>query len=226
MIRGHELAVWLARVHPGLLRAVARQMPQRLGDGEGLIDLDFSDIGASFAPVASVESAINESAWSGFAPTLVDVTSSLPQTFQSAANDTPIFDFSSVLSAGAKVASSPSFLSSIGNFLSSPAGLSTVANTATAYFKSTANQAQAQTANAVLSTQLARAAANQSPAPIGYTRDPYTGAITPVLQTGSGLYPVNNSTLASLVPSSIGRYWPWMVGALVLVLVMKRARGA
>jgi hypothetical protein len=132
----------------------------------------------------------------------------------------------------------------------SPAFWSTVVNQvgslATQYFKTQQTQAAAQLSTAVINTQLARANAGQSPAPITYVRNPSTGAIQAMVATGSGagvpyyaqqpLYntypsvspgaqnyvPLTAQSLASLTPQTIAGYLPWIAaGALALFLLSR-----
>lgn len=229
MIAGQQLAVWLAHTHPELLLKVARSMPRRLGD-DGLVDLDFSSIGEDLAPLSSVTSAVD---WGSFdvSPVLVDVTSSLqPNIDQIASSDAGI-DFSSMFAAGGKAAgavlapaSSPSIVSGVGSFLSTPTGIKSLTDAASNFFKAQAAGSQAQTAQAVLQTQISRATANQNPAPIGYAQNPYTGGVMPVLRTNNGVVPLSQPGLASLLPTGasafLSQYGLWIGGAFLLVLLL------
>jgi len=204
VIRGQALAVWLARTHPMLLQKVAAQMPRRLGD-DGLVDFDFSSIGEDLAPLSSVSSAVDNADWlASFTPTLVDVTSDIPQTIDQVQQSSAI-NWSSVFSNAASAAAPAQQSSSVGTFLSTPDGLSALAKAAGSYFQAQASASQAQTQQAILQAQTARAAAGQNPASIGYVTNPATGQQVPVLNTGRGLVPVTQPVLAGLLPSGLAQ---------------------
>jgi hypothetical protein len=113
---------------------------------------------------------------------------------------------------GSVADASPSFWSSLGSGISSAAGsvaklagallspqtVGAAATAATAYFSSQAKSAQTQAQQAAVNAQLARVAQGGAPAPITYTRDPYTGALVPVYQSNTGAQTLTPSLLNRL----------------------------
>jgi len=67
----------------------------------------------------------------------------------------------------------------VGNFLTSPQGLSTIANLGQAYFQLQNNKVNAQVQNSILQAQVARISAGGLPAPITYVRGS-NGQLVPV----------------------------------------------
>jgi hypothetical protein len=94
-------------------------------------------------------------------------------------------------SLGSGIASAAS---SVGSFLTSSQGLTTVANLAKAYFQLQTSQVAAQMQTQVLNSQLSRAAQGQAPNPITYVTGA-NGQLIPVYNTsalaGVGVYPSN-----------------------------------
>jgi len=132
----------------------------------------------------------------------------------------------SVTSAASTVASGLSTaVQSVGNFLATPGGQSALQAIALAKY------GNASAPSSVIQTQLARADAGQTPAPIQTVYDPRTGTYVPVLtqtnQAGQTYQtPLTPYALSSLQPSFIDKYGMWIAGgALALVgfsLVLRR----
>lgn len=128
---------------------------------------------------------------------------------------------STIGSVASKVASGLSTtVQTVGTFLQSDAGKTTLATLAAAQLQSAQNKA--------LQTQVQRANAGLTPAPITSTFDATTGSFVPALSTPGGAYPLSAQTLASLQPSFLDRYGLWLAAggaALVLATMVLRQRG-
>lgn len=117
-------------------------------------------------------------------------------------------------------ASAPtSATSSVGNYLTSPAG----AQVLSAAITGAAQIVNANTAANVIESQAARAAAGLAPANVSYvaTTNPTTGqsTVTPVLNTSSGAVALSNAGIEAMTPSSFlqeyGLYIMLGIGAFV-----------
>ena len=110
-------------------------------------------------------------------------------------------------------------VSSVGSWVANPQNFQNLTGAATAYFNSQApSVANAQ--NAVFQTQLQRAQAGLSPAPITYAVNAQ-GQTYPVYN-GNTLSP---NTLQTLAPSFMQKYGLWLAfggGALALIFILKR----
>jgi hypothetical protein len=118
-----------------------------------------------------------------------------------------------------------SALGSVGSVVASPAGLNLLGQVAKSYFGAQAANAQAQTQQAVLATQIARTTTGNLAAPITYAPTA-TGSVVPVYQTQTPNGPVyqtlSSQGLASLTPSSISVFFSQyqtaiLIGAAVLL---------
>lgn len=207
-----SLSAWLAREHPPLFqamtRAAARTQLGRLGDDTGYFDLS--------ADPPTIDPMVAD-----ISPPLQDIS-----TFDVSGQALPDVSFDPSVSSttsGGFLSSVGSALSSavsgVGGFLTSSQGLTSLANVATQYFKTQGTLATAQTQQAVLQTQLQRAQAGQAAAPITYTRNPYTGQLTPVLQTGAGYAPLTASALTQLTPF-LNQYGIWIAAAVGILVVL------
>jgi hypothetical protein len=109
-------------------------------------------------------------------------------------------------------------VSSVGDYLSSSQGISTLASLGTAYLNS-------QSSQNVLQTQVARAQAAQPPAPITYTQNAQ-GQLIPVIGSGVATVAVTPQILQSLTPASVlskyGLYIAGGVGLLAILLLLNR----
>jgi Na+/H+ antiporter NhaB len=122
-------------------------------------------------------------------------------------------------------------LGSVAKALTSPAGITALAGAATAYFKYQGTVSTNQTQQAVLATQLQRAQAGQTAAPITYMTGA-NGQQIPVIATpnGQGGYtyaPLTSAGLANLTPASLSaflsQYGLWLaLGAGALLLLSRR----
>lgn len=245
-----QFAMWLEREHPDIYEVLYAQAHQAstlsgLGD-DGLISIDFSPDDISLTSEAS--DAINYSDFlnSFEAPiqTLSFERSGSQQTISQA--DTPI-SAPNVITQPSSGSSGGilSALSSVGNWIVSPQGLTSLANVGTAVLKVQQAQATAQLQQAVIQANAQRAVQNKNPLPITYMTDD-TGHLVPVydmsvgtymppqleqaiqqgsarpvtLPDGSTGYTIDSPTLTSLFGSSIP-WWFWLVGgALILAIAM------
>lgn len=225
-----SLAVWLLKTHPPLFAALSVQAQRarvrglgRLGDGETTL----FDTGSTFAPDIAADMTPNLAPISFAEPDLQSLTfdsSSLavPDYSMASQDQLPI----ATDSGGGFFSSVGSALSSavagVGSFLTSTQGLSSLTNLASTYFKAQATSDVARTQAAVLQSQVARAANGQVAAPIGYTRNPYTGALTPVLQTANGYAPLNvaGTALPAGLSNFVSQYGLWLVLGLIGVSVV------
>ncbi len=129
-------------------------------------------------------------------------------------------DWSDVLSSVGDAASSA--VSAVGNFVSNPANVNALSSVATAYFKSqTPSPVLANQQGMILNTQLQRAQAGLSPAPVGYQTNAF-GQQVPVYAQGGSTYPLSASNLASMQPSFLQKYGMILAigGGVVLLLVI------
>jgi hypothetical protein len=246
---GNSLAIWLVFHHPDLfvtifnkaratqLASAARGMGRFAQDDGGGVTTAF-DTGttttfdtssalpapdlSSFTSPGLVDVAIDPSALTVPSNLITDTTPSGQGTLSQASN-TPTSSGSTV---GSTVSASGSSilgaLGSVGNFLTSSAGLTSLANVAKAYFTAAGQTSNAQTQAAILQTQLNRAKTGTTAAPITYTVGP-TGQLQPVYATqtpqGTVYTPLTTAGLASLTPSSLSvffsQYGMWLLLGLV-----------
>ena len=103
--------------------------------------------------------------------------------------------------------------SAVGNFISSPEGISTLSSLGTAYLNN-------QTANNVLQTQVLRAQAGQNPAPVQYVQNAQ-GQTIPVIGNGIAQTQVTPQILQSFRPNSfMSQYGLWIgLGAAAIVVI-------
>ncbi len=227
---GINLAYWLYKIHPQLFNALQRPAQQassrgklgRLGD-----DLtDFVPFDAS-AYVPSLDTNVpydTSSLTSGdIAATLDPVIVNLPDPSLTnigidAALTTPNFSFNT----GAAVAPASSgglsgALASIGSFLSSATGLSSLSNLATAVYKANTPQA------ATIATQIGRVQAGANPAPITYGYNT-AGQLVPILaKANTAGVALNPQTLAGLIPAS---WTPYVVPTVIGIVLLWALSGA
>lgn len=113
-------------------------------------------------------------------------------------------------------------IGSVGSYLTSSSGLSSLTGLANTYFAGQAAQAQASTQQQVLQTQIQRTASGASPAPITYQRNAQ-GQLVPVYQSATGYTPLNSASLAALSTGSALPSWlPWAaVGGIGLIVLLK-----
>lgn len=195
MNAGQQLAVWLETEHPDLfdqIFAVANR-PRSLGalGDDSDIDISMPDLDLSDAS-------------SGVDISMPDLTGDLSTSIDSSSSGGGFLD--SVGSVASSIGSSiSSAASSVGNFLTSSAGLQTLAAVGTTYLAASAASSNAQAQQAVLQTQIARAQAGQSPAPITYAQTS-TGQLVPVYQVSSPaatLYPSAVNAPIAALPSAL-----------------------
>lgn len=221
---GLNLAYWLFRVHPNLFAALQGPANQyragrklaRLGRLHALGDdstVSSSDIGTT---TTFDSGGISSDLISLPDPALTDVSVAVPDISTdvgaaiSAAN-TPVS--TPVSSSGGGVTGA---LSSVGSFLASATGLTSLTNLATAYYKANTPQA------ATIGTQVGRVQAGIAPAPITYGYNAQ-GQLVPVLSQGGVNTPLSQSTLSSLIPSSLAQYaLPIGLGLLALWALASR----
>lgn len=223
---GLNLAYWLAKVHPELfnqLIAPARQAQQArgmgaLGDDE---DLDFAidyPTGYSAGDTSYLSSqipTIDPSLLSLPAPDLSNVGLDA-----SLATSTINFDPSTLSPSSSSSGGIGGALASIGSFLSSAVGLTSLSNLATAVYKSNTPQA------ATIATQVARVGAAGNPAAITYGYNS-AGQLVPILaQANTAGVALNSQTLASLLPSSLSGLAPYIVPGLIGLVVLWAVSGS
>jgi len=198
---GLNLAYWLYRVHrplfASLLGQVQRPTPNRfgaLGDDASVIS---TDIGTS---TTFDTGGISPDLISLPDPALADIGVAVPDISSDvgaaigAANVPASGSISGGVAGGIAGA-----LSSVGGFLASATGLTSLSNLATAYYKANTPQA------ATIATQIGRVQAGATPAPITYGYNAQ-GQLVPVLSQSGLNTPLTQSTLGSLVPSALARY--------------------
>lgn len=123
---------------------------------------------------------------------------------------------------------SSSILSSVANYLTSPAGLTAAATIAVGGLQVYATSQQAAAQQAVLQAQASRVAAGLNPAAISYTVNPATGQVMPVVSSTTGQYlPVTSPLLAQLagggtLSTFLSQYGLWLLIAGAAVLVLRR----
>jgi hypothetical protein len=222
---GLNLAYWLFRVHPNLFAALQGPATQyragrklaRLGRLHALgQDVTSTDIGTT---TTFDSGGISPDLIALPDPALTDVSVAVPDISSvssdvgaaiSAAN-TPVS--TPVSSSGGGVTGA---LSSVGSFLASATGLTSLTNLATAYYKANTPQA------ATLNTQIGRVQAGVAPAPITYGYNAQ-GQLVPVLSQAEVNTPLSQSTLSSLIPSSLSQYaLPIGLGLLALWALASR----
>lgn len=110
-------------------------------------------------------------------------------------------------------------VSGVGNFLSNSSNVNALATAASSYFNA---QASGNTQNAVMQTQLARAQAGLSPAPINYTTNA-SGQLVPI-NTMTGV-PFSASAVQSFMPTFLQSYGMWLAiggAGLALFFILRR----
>lgn len=111
-------------------------------------------------------------------------------------------------------------IGSVGSYLTSSSGLSSLTGLANTYFANQAVQAQANTQQQVLQAQIQRTANGYSPAPVTYQRNA-AGQLVPVYQSASGYTPLSTSGIAAL-STGMPSWLPWAAaGAVGLILLTK-----
>lgn len=220
---GNSMAVWLAAHHPDMFvtllqkakAAKAAKKLQGLGD-DGLttsFDASSDTFNPGFDPTAAADTSgslssfdptlttvsIDDSALDSMSPNLLTDANSSGADSLAALGGTPTSSGVSV--AQASQSSGNSFLSAlgqVGSFIVSKPGLTALTNLATTIAGTTQGQ--------VLQTQIARTSANQTAAPITYTRDAL-GNLVPVYATqtpqGTLYQPLTPSGIQSLTPSNL-----------------------
>jgi hypothetical protein len=241
MTAADQFAQWLGTVHPDIyaqLYAHAKSLGVGTRTLSGFGDDSTDPISADEVTVTA-DAPVDASSYSPDAP-IQDIgvdTSSIDTSVISAPNVVTSPDSGSsggVLSA----------LSSVGSWLVSPQGLTSLAQVGTAVLKVQQAQTVANAQLAVIQANAQRAAAGQSPVPISYVTDS-TGHLVPVYETGSAAvsptletaiaqgratavtlpdgstgYTLDQPTLNSLLGVSVPWY-VWAAGALLLVLLAR-----
>lgn len=241
-----KLSAWLAMHEPGLFRVLLVSLPKlqrspggRLGyfgDDSTLTEVTVNVPDTSITPAFASDPGLDITA--GFvnpSVSLADVSldpvntgalSAIDQAITSPPADTP----------ASASASAPSFWTSLGSGVSSvlgsvgkvagalvaPATLAAAGGVAAAYFNAQGKTATANAQQAVVNAQLARTYNGGSPAPITYTRNPVTGALTPVYASNTGYQPVTASLLGSLSGSGTVMGIPsklFIGGAIAIAIV-------
>ncbi len=228
---GINLAYWLYKIHPQLFNALQRPAQQATGRGKfGRLGDDLTD----FVPfdasdyVPSVDTTVpydTSSITSGdIAATLDPVIINLPDPSLTnigidAALTTPDFSFNTSAAAAPAISSGglSGALASIGSFLSSATGLSSLSNLATAAYKANTPQA------ATIATQIGRVQAGANPAPITYGYNA-AGQLVPILaKANTAGVALNPQTLAGLIPAS---WTPYVVPTVIGLVLWWALSGA
>jgi hypothetical protein len=210
-----SLAQWLQFEHPEIFTALLAQAAPRLGS--------FGDDATVALDVGTIDTSTFSS------PTSIQI--SAPDTSAIANTDTSSF-------WGSIASGVSSAVSSVGSFIASPQGLSSLTQLGTAYYRA---QAPVQ---ATLQTQIARAQAGHSAAPISYMQNAsgqivpvYAGQMPPAAIAAGGQYvltpngipgyTLNARTLQTLAPSWLSQvqsYLPYIaLGGLGLFLLSRLA---
>lgn len=224
---GLNLAYWLYRVQPALFKALQAPATQyragrklsRFGQLRGLGDdatVTSTDVGTT---TTFDSSGISSDLIALPDPVLTDVGVSVPDVSSDVgaaigAANAPTFDVSGPVAQTASGISGA--LSSVGSFLASTTGLTSLTNLATAVYR--ANTPQAST----IATQIARVQSGVTPAPITYGYNSQ-GQLVPVLAQGGITTPLSRSTLSSLIPAGLSQYaLPIGLGVLFLWAIASR----
>lgn len=226
LTNGINLAYWLYKMHPKLFNAL--QGPaRRAAAGAPLSRLaqlgdDFSDFvpfdSSTYIPAVDTTVPFDASSMSSadIGAALDPVIVNLPDPVLTdvgvdAALTTPIASFNTSEASPTSSGGLSGALSSIGSFLSSATGLTSLSNLATAVYKANTPQA------ATIATQVARVQAGSNPAPITYGYNA-AGQLVPILaQANTAGVALNSQTLAGLIPSSLTPYVvPVVIGAVLL----------
>jgi hypothetical protein len=223
MTAADEFAQWLEKEHGDIYETLYAQA-RSCGVG-------FAGFGDD---VASVDSAMQD--------VTID-TGSIQSTVDSSAFSTPSpADSPTGTSVGEGVLNA---LSSVGNWIVSPQGLTTLANVGTAVLKVQQSQAVAQTQMAVIQANAQRAAAGRAPIPITYATDA-SGHVVPVYDTttaqmmppqletaisagrarpvtlpdGTTGFAVDNTTLGHILGGNVP-WWFWaLAGGILLAAIV------
>jgi hypothetical protein len=230
---GINLAYWLYKVHPQLFSALLGPAQQAAQQARSTTLGRFAD---DFVPdtgdfVAFDTSSFDYSATSVPELSSVDVSAALdpvivdlpdPQLSSvgiDAALTTPSisFDTSGAAAPASAAGGLTGALSSIGSFLNSATGLSSLTNLATAVYKANTPQA------ATIGTQIARVQAGANPAPITYGYNS-AGQLVPILaQANTAGIALNSQTLAGLIPASLT---PYVVPAIIGIVLLWALTGS
>lgn len=110
-------------------------------------------------------------------------------------------------------------IGSVGSYLTSNTGLSSLTGLANTYFANQAVQTQANTQQAVLAAQTQRVASGYSPAPVSYQRNS-AGQLVPVYSTPSGYQPLTTAGIAGLASTGMPSWLlPVGLGAAALIAI-------
>jgi hypothetical protein len=219
------LAHWVSVNHPAIFNALYKQA-QKAQLGDDSVDLspvtvdtsgiDFSNIDYG---TATDSSSATDLLGINTDPQLTDISLPASLSPDNAASvlgipqiNTPVSSSPSVTS---QIASGVgSVVSAVGSFLASPGGAQSLVNLA---------KAIATTNTPVINTQVSRAVSGLAPAPISYVTNPYTGALTPVLNTPYGTANVNGQVLSALSGSGlsqfVSQYGLYLAAGLLLVML-------
>jgi hypothetical protein len=222
---GVNLGYWLYRVHPELYARIlplATKASAKLGALAD--DVSSSDTGTTttFDPAGDTFNISGGSdVLNNLAPDMASIATPELTNISVETSGFTVPDFQTESNPSGIFSAIDSGLKSVGSWLTSAAGLSTVGNIANTVIK--ANTPQQQT----VQTQIARVASGSNPLPITYGANP-SGQLVPILQTGLNQgRALTPSTLASFMPSSL-RPWatPISIGILALLGIglMRRRR--
>ncbi len=225
---GNSLAVWLAAHHPDLFLAMFKKaQTERVATAAKLGGLrSLGRLGDDFEP--SLQTITFDSG----------SISQLPSTFIADDGSTGTEFLSSVgnaqTSSGSTVGTVLSSVNSgilgalgtVGNYITSSSGLNALTSLVKTYYGAQTASANAATAQAVLQTQVSRAATNKVAAPITYQNGvPVYATQTP---TGTIYQPLTTAGVQALGASGfsvfVSQYGVWIVVAGAAVFALTRLR--
>jgi hypothetical protein len=237
MSAANEFAQWLAQEHPDIyahLFTLARQ--------QGVGNRPFAGFGDDSAPLDEVTVSTDAApvdtsvAYDPSAP-IQDISTFDPNTLST---PSPIESPTGTSSGGGFLDA----LSSVGDWLISPAGIGSIAAVGTAVLKIQVAKDVANTQMAVINANAQRASQGKSPIPITYVTDA-SGHVVPVYNTGTMQlmppqlenavaagqmrqvrlsdgslgYAMDTSTLNSVLGSSVP-LWVWLLGGGILLAAL------
>lgn len=211
-----KLSIWLAATDPKLFRTVLNHVARLkntpavrmgfFGDDAAVTDsgVDITVSAPAIAPVTVADPNIDTGSLAA-----IDTSTDL-SNISAPSIDTSIADssqsggsfWSTLGSAAQSVASG---VGSLAASLANPQVLSSVAGAVKTYYQTQTQTAAVHAQTQIAQMQLNRVMSGYSPAPVSYTKNPVTGALTPVYASNSGLTGVSGQLYNQLLyPSTMG----------------------
>lgn len=243
-----EFAQWLGEVHPEVYeavfaRAIASGANTKRMNGFGFFG-DDSDLGADFSDVTSdFTPDVSEPALQDISVDTGNVDYVIGSSMGDAADALPIF--APISSAQAPAGGVTGSANTVGQWITSAAGVSAVVNLGTAVLNTVATVDAAKTQMAVIQAQAARAQTGQSPYPISYVTNA-AGQLVPVYNTSptsvlptaisnaigsGGAVPINNGTAYALSSNTLSSLFSGnsslllLLGGAALLLLLLTEKG-